>query len=163
MNITNGVVEFERVVRPADFESKRVKVSLSFAVDDGEDAAVASARVGDMAHVEVFRMLRKAETANAAPVQATKTPAAVVKLPEAAPEVAPEPTPEAEPETPPVTDEDFNRVFRTLRAAGIDGEIIKKTVTAHTGNPGIKSYALDQAARPPLVADLKALKPELWQ
>jgi len=70
--ITNGTVEFERVLRPADFESKRVKVTLSFAVGDDEDPAAATARVGDMAHAEIFRMLAKKEQAVSAVVKPPK-------------------------------------------------------------------------------------------
>lgn len=34
MTITNGTVEYERVTRPAEFESKRAKATLFFVVDD---------------------------------------------------------------------------------------------------------------------------------
>lgn len=57
MTVTNGVVEYERVVRPADFESKRAKVSLSFAVEDGSDTASVVAKVMNMAVAEVHRRL----------------------------------------------------------------------------------------------------------
>lgn len=55
--VTNGTIEYERVVRPADFESKRFKVSLSFAIDDGSDPAAATAQVADLAVAEVHRRL----------------------------------------------------------------------------------------------------------
>lgn len=57
MNVTNGIVEYERVVKPADYESKRFKVSLSFAIDDGADAAAATAKIGDLVVAEVHRRL----------------------------------------------------------------------------------------------------------
>lgn len=57
MTITNGTVEYERTVRPADFESKKAKVSLSFAVEDGSDPAPVVAKVMDMAVAEVHRRL----------------------------------------------------------------------------------------------------------
>ncbi len=57
MNVTNGVVEYGRVTKPADYESKSAKVSLSFAVDDGADPAEVTAKVFDMAVAEVHRRL----------------------------------------------------------------------------------------------------------
>lgn len=62
MNITNGTVEIERVLRPADFESKRVKVALSFAIDEAEEAAHVIEHVGQMAHDKLMGMLHRVES-----------------------------------------------------------------------------------------------------
>lgn len=57
MTITNGSVEYERNVRPADFESKKAKVVLSFVIEEGSDPAPVVAKVMDMAVAEVHRRL----------------------------------------------------------------------------------------------------------
>jgi hypothetical protein len=44
-------------MRPADFESKQAKVTLSFTVEDGSDPAPVVAKVFDMAVAEVHRRL----------------------------------------------------------------------------------------------------------
>ena len=62
MNITNGIVEFERSVTPAQYEKKAAKVTLHFTVDEGEELASVMARVADVAHAEVFALLRKPES-----------------------------------------------------------------------------------------------------
>jgi hypothetical protein len=57
MTITNGTVAYERNVRPADFESKKASVTLSFTVEDGSDPAPVVAKVFAMAVAEVHRRL----------------------------------------------------------------------------------------------------------
>lgn len=47
--VTNGTVEYTRMMRPADFESKTPRVSLSFNVADGADGAVVAKKVLKMA------------------------------------------------------------------------------------------------------------------
>lgn len=79
--VTNGTVEYERVVRPADFESKRFRVSFSFAVEEGADFEKATAIVGNAAQAEVHRRLGlnpsqpAALPAVVAPVQEVAQPA----------------------------------------------------------------------------------------
>ena len=68
MTVTNGAVEYERNVRPADFESKKAKVTLSFVVEDGSDPAAVVAKVMDMAVSEVHRRLGLASTQGLAEV-----------------------------------------------------------------------------------------------
>lgn len=55
--VTNGVVEYGRTVKPADYESKSAKVSLSFAIEDGSDPEGAVATVMDMCIAEVHSRL----------------------------------------------------------------------------------------------------------
>lgn len=57
MTVTNGIVEYARTTRPADFESKNAKVTLSFVVEEGSDPAPVVAKVMDMAVGEVHRRL----------------------------------------------------------------------------------------------------------
>lgn len=57
MNITNGTCEYGRTTRPADFESKSAKVSLSFAIEDGSDPEGAVSKVMDMCIAEVHSRL----------------------------------------------------------------------------------------------------------
>lgn len=58
MIVTNGTVEYSRTVKPADYESKAAKVTLAFAVDEGEpNPEAVVARVFDMASAEVHRRL----------------------------------------------------------------------------------------------------------
>lgn len=169
--ITNGVIEFERVTRPADFESKRVKVTLSFAVDDDDDddPETAMAIVADMAWAQVFKTLRKSETATAAPL-ASKP--AVVKPPAAAkPVVVVEPamtnggTPSAvvvEPEPegsilPLVTDAEIDKAIFGARGRGVSPEQIKAEIYKATGVVGQSVKTLDQEKRPAFVDTIKAL------
>lgn len=70
MNITNGTVTFERTIRPADFESKKASVTLSFALDaDGKDGDGGEAidRVGDLARHHALNMLGIMESRPEAP------------------------------------------------------------------------------------------------
>lgn len=57
MTITNGTVCYERNVRPADFESKKASVTLSFAVAEDSDPAPVVTKVMDLAVSEVHRRL----------------------------------------------------------------------------------------------------------
>ena len=45
MHIAGGSVTYGRTVKPADYESKKVEVTLSFGLDEGEDADVMAALV----------------------------------------------------------------------------------------------------------------------
>lgn len=86
MIITGGTLEFGRVVKPADYESKAAKVILSFGVDDGEDAEATIERVKAMAMRHALEMVgaKAAEPASAAQPE----------KPKRAPRVAPvDPTP----------------------------------------------------------------------
>lgn len=164
MNITNGVVEFERVARPADFESKRAKVSLSFAIADGEDAASVSARVGDMAAVEVYRLLARPEKVEPVKPPVTKPPPAAteVKTPTVPDPIADAPTvvstvEEAAP--PAVTDAHLDAAVRKARERTVTPDQIKAAILGYTKQPGVSMKSLDPPARAALVAALDALKP----
>lgn len=61
MKITNGQVTFERSVRPADYETKRAVVNLSFNVDDGEDASEVIDEVGNLARRRALKMIGVAD------------------------------------------------------------------------------------------------------
>lgn len=161
MTVTNGTVEFERVVRPADFESKRVKVSLTYAIGEDTDAATVAAAVGDMAHAEVMRMLRKPETkvVPAAKPVAEPPKGATSPPPPADPPPAAEPPSLPAAEEKPITDDELNTLFKQARARGVSGDQIKKEVNKLVAQPGMLSYTLDQPKRAVLVDAIKALKP----
>jgi hypothetical protein len=59
MQITNVKVSFERMVRPADFESARAAVELSAVVDEGEDAAAVSAELLGLAKKQALAAVGK--------------------------------------------------------------------------------------------------------
>src|SRR5229473_690271 len=125
--ITNGTLVVERVLRPADFESKRASVSLSFAIEEGEDAEAVVERVGQMAHAQVMGLVRRPETlvggaalrrppkAAEAPVAAPTNATAIPEEPDlsgATPMVA---------EAKLVTDAVLKAAFHAARARGVDG------------------------------------------
>jgi hypothetical protein len=75
MPVTNGTVEYSRMVRPADFEHQTFKVSYSFVVNEGEDHAAVTAEIADEAVAIVHGRLGLAAKAPAkAPVQETQEP-----------------------------------------------------------------------------------------
>lgn len=94
MNITNGTVEIERQVRPADYESKKVKVALSFAIDEAEKAEHVIEHVAAMAHDHVMAALKRVETAVIGKKEPTATP---VPTPLVSASAAPTPAPVASP------------------------------------------------------------------
>lgn len=57
MFISNGSVTFGRTVKPADYEGKKVEVTLAFAIAEGEDAENAIASVSVIAHDRAMVML----------------------------------------------------------------------------------------------------------
>lgn len=69
-SITGGSVSFTRTIRPADFESKSATVTLSFALDEGEDAGFID-EVSSMAKEKALA----AVGVKAAPVATTTKPA----------------------------------------------------------------------------------------
>lgn len=83
IQITNGVVKYERNIKTADFEGKKASVELSFNVPDGEEAEHHAAHVGAMAirHAHAILGLEKSQTAPAenptaaAPAKAEAAPA----------------------------------------------------------------------------------------
>ena len=75
--ITNGSVEIERQVRPADYESKKVKVALSFVIDEAEKAEHVIEHVAAMAHDHVMAALKRVESV----VAGKKEPTAAVNPP----------------------------------------------------------------------------------
>ncbi len=97
MNITNGTVTYGRTTKPADYESKKAEVVLSFEIEEGADAAAATTKVFDMAVAEVHRRLGIATspTAREGAAEAMKAYARIkakvppVEVPEANPTVAP--------------------------------------------------------------------------
>lgn len=78
MQITNGKVTFERAVRPADYETKRAIVELSFTVADGEDAGAVVERVGQIAQEKALQLvgLKPAASGNTASSVAAAPPSA---------------------------------------------------------------------------------------
>ncbi len=55
--VTSGRVVYSRTVQPAQYESKRAEVELSFILDDNEDEAEAIRGVGRTARVECLRLV----------------------------------------------------------------------------------------------------------
>jgi flagella basal body P-ring formation protein FlgA len=165
MIVTNGVVEFERVTRPADYESKRGKVSLSFAVEDSEDAEAVVERVGAMAMRRALTMVGEVLQGEVVqPRRVTKTP------PKPVTEEVPDPTvPGAEAvsdavststveELKPVTDAMLDAAVHKARAKNIMPDQIKAEILKFTGQPGVSMKSLDQEKRPLLIAAIEALR-----
>ena len=177
--VTNGTIEFERQLRPADYENKRAKVTLSFAVDDNDDPATAMAIVADLAWAQVFKTLRKPETAPVAPPAQSAPKPAVTKPPAAVKPAVVEPTaPEqppaveqdqreqnSEPQEPEgsilpvVTDQEIDKVIFGARGRGVSPEQIKAEIYKATGVVGQSVKTLDQEKRPAFVETIKALHP----
>lgn len=165
MNITNGQVEFERVMRPADFESKRAKVVLSFAIADGEDAEAVVANVGEMAKRRALTMVGELN-----PAQARKEQTVASRPPKAA-EEAPNPqTPtgsdtstvegNSQSASPDVTDAVLKAAFIAARERHVTGDQINEAVFRQTQIVGAKSHTLDltDPRRRLLLAEIEALK-----
>lgn len=55
--ITSGRVVYSRTVQPADYESKRGEVELSFVLEDGEEAADAVRAAGAIARAEALALI----------------------------------------------------------------------------------------------------------
>jgi len=55
--VTNGTVEYSRTIRPADFESKVSRATLSFNIAEGSDPAVVLAKVSAIAKEQVHAEL----------------------------------------------------------------------------------------------------------
>lgn len=168
MNITNGQVEFERVTRPADFESKRAKVVLSFAIADGEDAEAVVANVGEMAKRRALTLVGELN-----PAQARKEQTVASRPPKAA-EEAPNPqmptgsdtstvegnSQSALPDEKPVTDAVLKAAFIAARERHVTGDQINEAVFRQTQIVGAKSHTLDltDPRRRLLLAEIEALK-----
>ncbi|MGE3279713.1 MAG: hypothetical protein AB7H90_03355 [Alphaproteobacteria bacterium] len=88
--VTNGTIEYGRTVKPADYENKSAKVTLSFAVEEGSDPATVISTVYDIAVAEVHRRLGLAAPVNTAKVETPKRIAGQDKKEAAA---APQPDP----------------------------------------------------------------------
>lgn len=86
IQITNGVVKYERNIKTADFEGKKASVELSFNVPDGEEAGEHIAYVTILAENHVHAALGLDKTKS----QVTPTAAAPAKT-EAAPATKPAP------------------------------------------------------------------------
>ena len=113
MHIAGGSVTYGRTVKPADYESKKVEVTLSFGLDEGEDADAMAALVIEKARrlaEDVIAGKKPAapavdtkaadaqKVAAAANLNAADTKAAPVKPPKASTK---KPTEKADPITPP--------------------------------------------------------------
>ena len=70
LQVTNATVEFGRTLKPADFESKPVRVVLSGVLDSPEALAV----LGDMAYTEAMRLLAKGDDYGRAPSADARAP-----------------------------------------------------------------------------------------
>ena len=158
MVVTNGQITYERTVRPADFESRKWKVEFSFAVDDGEDAAMAAARVADIAEREVHKRLGLAVDAAQQPPKAPARPPARPPTPATAPVPEPEPA-TVQPAEPvvPITDVMIDAACRaaTRRLNGPDETVKVCRSFYDEGMTSIRQVA--QEKRPALMAALNAL------
>lgn len=184
--VTNGSVEIERSLRPADYENKKAKVSLSFAIEEGEDAAAVVERVAAMAHDRVMAMLRRPETVappvatfngvplvkddeSKKPYHGAMPPPAAAQEPTAAPNPPPaasQNTPATVPETaattsaeaaPTITDAQLDTAVFDARGRNVTPEQIKGVILTFTGQPGVSMKALGQEQRPAFLAAIKAL------
>lgn len=168
MNITNGQVEFERVTRPADFESKRAKVVLSFAIADGEDAEAVVANVGEMAKRRALTLVGEVQAPAAKP--AARPPKAAEEIPPNLDLMVPPQTPtgsdtstvegNSQSASPDVTDAVLKAAFIAARERHVTGDQINEAVFRHTQIVGAKSHTLDltDPRRRLLLADIEALK-----
>lgn len=55
--VTSGRVVYSRTVQPAQYESKRAEVELSFVIEDGEDLEAAAREVGEAARRQNLGLL----------------------------------------------------------------------------------------------------------
>jgi hypothetical protein len=178
MNITNGSVTFERVTRPADYESKRASVTLSFAVDEQDNARLAMRQVGNMARDEALRLVgEKAER----PVEAIVVPSGgeptieVVQPVKTVTEARPiqpaqvDPAPSApSPGAPSAmaavsvqqpTDDEIRKAIEAKRVTGVPPEAIKAVTAKYVSTVGAsyKTIAPGNPARTDLLRDINAL------
>lgn len=126
MAITNGVAEYERKVKPADYESRGAKLSLSFTIAEGDpNPELAVAKVYDTVVAEVHRRIglngpayteRMAETDTA---KVPETPmgelASVYKLPEPA---------KASPEFTAKVEAEKAAIIETIKEAGAAAKVV---------------------------------------
>lgn len=190
MTITNGVVEYERVTRPADFESKRAKVSLSFAIEDGSDPAAVVAKVMGMAvgqvHVTVGLAPRevppavveaKIEAAKQEKAKRTaKTPPAevasleikhtentVVEVVDLDPTAIVEPVaaePAADDGPVEYSDHDLKSAVHLAIEKKVGNEEVVKLIREFTGVPGKRIPDIPKEKRADFIARLKAMYTE---
>lgn len=185
MTVTNGTVEYARTTRPADFESKQAKVTLSFNIEDGSDTGAVVANVFDLAVAEVHRRLglapvqqqsvkRQAKPAPAAEVPAENPPVSPAETGGAdhanagAPSAASDDPTEIEiPETEPkerepiqITDKDLQHAIHLARQAHVAGKQINEVTLSITGVVGKGYSTLTQEQRVEWLARVKALHPE---
>ncbi len=186
MQITNGIVEFQRQRRTADYEHKKATVSLSFVVNDGENPDDEITNVAARAVAQALSMVGEKSPAKLAvepaskpepkPVQRTPKIVEVVELPE--PTVAPaveepqppkpaveepqSPKPAVEEPQPEITDAMLQqacaRKNEELMSKGEPAGIrIKQLIVSMTGDPLKPVYTLDQTKRAEFIKRLKAL------
>src|SRR5579885_1580858 len=176
MQITNGIVEFQRQRRTADYEHKKATVSLSFVVNDGENPDDEITNVAARAVAQALSMVGEKSPAKLAvepaskpepkPVQRTPKIVEVVELPE--PTVAPAveepqpPKPAVEEPQPEITDAMLQqacaRKNEELMSKGEPAGIrIKQLIVSMTGDPLKPVYTLDQTKRAEFIKRLKAL------
>lgn len=140
MRITNGSATFERVRRPADYESAKSGIILAFVIDDDEDAdtAIAAAAVCAKRHA-LAQLASRTETVAPTPV------AKVAEVAEVA-EVAP----------PAITDADLNKALQASMDAAPDRSAraaqLRGLVARYTGDPLKKVYAIAADERPGFLA-----------
>ena len=70
--VTNGTVEYSRTIRPADYEGKTPKVSLSFTVAEGSSPEAVALKVMGIAFSVVERALATRPEQDVAPVEKLK-------------------------------------------------------------------------------------------
>ena len=162
MTITNGTVEYGRVTKPADYESKSAKVMFGFAVAEGADPAAITDHVMSLAVAEVHKRLGLAienDDAYRRGMQAQRdvaTQAAVAhNMTQLSVGVPPEP---AITNGNVITDADMDAVVAELVGGGVTPTQVKTVIVEFTGMPGQSMRTLDQAKRSAFVTALKVLK-----
>lgn len=165
--ITDGSVTFERTTRPADFESKKASVTLTFTVEPGEDASLVAAEVGLIAQTLGLAMvgLPKVE----APKRTRRAAAASAEALEQARQDPPQPDPVAiaEPEAAapieaaPVTDKDLadacGATRQRLAAKGYDAIADIRKLVSEYAAPSHRSVDIPQEKRAAFLDALKSL------
>lgn len=162
MSITNGTIVVERVTRPADFESKRVSVSLSFTIEEGEAADDWISRIGVLAHTKMMEMLRRPEAASVSNVRDQPKPVKVPPKAAAEPVEAPTsatPLPEQSGD-PIITDDAMMKACQRTTARLHSPAQTRAVISKFVDKVGMSVISIPQGERAEFVAMLDALKHE---
>lgn len=162
MNITNGTIEFEHPKKIADYEIKRVKVSLSYSLAEGEDEDLALALVSTMVHKQVMDMLRRPEVVPVSNVRDQPKPAKVPPKAAAEPVEAPTsatPLPEQSGDSI-ITDDAMMKACQRATARLHSPVRTKAVINKYVKKVGMSVITVPQEKRAKFIVELDALKHE---